>query len=343
MNEFEFNPKDSLLKEQLAESGLEMTITFAGAGALYSIGSSLFGGIMGSSQAKERNAQAEGAYRLQKLQAELNAGVENAQRTAQFKIQQAEYQTNRVYEQAIAERQWGYNSSLKDFEYLNALKQYGKSVENVGEQLTYNDIAALEAAEGEQIKLNEVLDADAFNRQDSMIANLQAAGSAQMGQAGKVRGKVYQSAIAALGRNAAIMDASLSSSVEQSNRTFRQIALAERAANIRAKASMMIQPDRGPDLLKPMQTPERFMPAPVPVAPAAVQRPVMEDTFSPLLEGITGAATTAMSFDWSKFGRIGGNKEDVWAGGKGGAPKPKVDYGTELWKQSGNLLSNTMG
>lgn len=340
MNEFEFNPKDSLLKEQLAESGLEMTITWAGAGALYSIGSSLFGGVMGSSQAAERNNQASRAYELQKLQAELNAGVENAQNAAQFKITQAEYQTNRVYEQAIADLKWGYDNSLKDFEYLNALKQYGKSVENVGEQLTYNDIAALEAAEGEQAKLNEIFDSVALQSQDAMVDRVMAAGAAQMGQAGRSKAKTYQSAIAALGRNAAIMDASLSSSVEQSNRRFRQIALAERAANIRAKASMMIQPERGPNLLKPMQTPERFFMQPTKVMPSAVQQPVMENTFNPLLEGFTGAATTAMSFDWSKFGKIGGN-QSAWAG-KGGAPKPKVDYGTELWKQSGNLLSNTM-
>lgn len=306
MHDFEFNPKESFLKEHLAESGLEMTITAAGAGVLFDIGSSLIGGIMGSNRAKEANEQAERDYRMNKLQAELDASVQNAANKTSFGIQQLNYQTNRKYEYANALRQWQYNQSIQDFEYLQAYKQYGKSVENASDQLTYNNIAQEEARLAEQSALNEVYDEYAFQRQGALVDKLQAEGKAALGQAGNSRNKAMQSTIASLGRNAAIMDASLSSSVEQTQRNLRQIAFGKYAADLQANASMMIAPERGPSTMRPMATPEMQFMAPVPVAPAAVQRPTRQSTAAPLISGIAGAAKSAVGFDWKKFNKIGG-------------------------------------
>lgn len=302
---FELNKNFNLLDEQLAESGLEMNITAAGAGVLFDIGSSLIGGIMGSNQAKEANEQAVRDYRMNTLQAELDASVQNESNNTAFGIQQLNYQVNRKYEYANALRQWQYNENIRDFEYLQAYKQFGKSVENTADQLTYNNIAQEEARLAEQAALNEVYDEYAFQRQGALVDKLQAEGKAALGQAGNSRNKAMQSTIASLGRNAAIMDASLSSSVEQTQRNLRQIAFSKYAADLQANASMMIEPERGPGTMRPMATPEMQFMSPVPVAPAAVQRPTMQSTVTPLVSGITGAAKSAATFNWSKFNKIG--------------------------------------
>ena len=155
------------------------------------------------------------------------------------------------------------------------MKQYGKSVENTDNQLAYNSIAAVRAYEGEQQALNDIYTEDAFSRQGLLVDQLQNEGRASLGQAGNTRGKALQSSIAALGRNSAIMDASLSSSVEQSQRNLNQIGLQRYAADLNAKASMMIRPERPPEVLKPIQAPERIFIEPMKAIPGAVQAPYM--------------------------------------------------------------------
>ena len=92
---FELNKNYNLLDEQLAESGLEMNISAAGAGFLFDVGTKLFEGIMGHNQAQEANEQAQHAYEMNKLQAELDASVQNEANRTAFGIQQLNYQTNR--------------------------------------------------------------------------------------------------------------------------------------------------------------------------------------------------------------------------------------------------------
>lgn len=318
MHNFEFNPKERYLDQQLKESGLEMTITAAGAGALFDIGSSLVGGILGFTQANAANAQAESDYRVQKLKAELDAEVQNKMNQAQFTVNKLNYEQTRRYEYANALRQWQYNQSIQDFEYLSAVKEYGKSVTNTANQLTYNNIAEQEAVAAEQAALNEIYDSYAFEQQGSLVDQLKAQGKAALGQAGNVRQKTLQSAIADSGRNSAIMDANLSSAVVQSQRNLRSIGFQKYQADLAANANMMIQPQKGPALAKPMETPEALFMAPIPVNAQAVARPVMQNAFAPLLGGITGAAKTAVGFDWSKFSTIGGKQATAFIDKKSG-------------------------
>jgi len=307
MNDFEFNPKGpDLLDQQLAESGLEMSISWAGAGLLFNVGSSLAQGFMGSSAAQKANDQAQKDYEAQKLQAHNAALIQNAYQEVSFGIEKLNYQVNRQYEYANALRSWQYNESIRDFEYLQAIKEYGKSVENTADQLTYNSVAELEAREAEQAALNEIYKEDAFNRQGALVDRLQSEGQAALLQSGNSSKKALQSTIASLGRNAAIMDASLSSSVEQSQRNMRSISMAKYGADLQAKASMMIKPEAMPGMTKPTITPERMFAAPMPISAAPVAKPVMQSTTAPIIGGIMGASKAAMSFDYSKFNQIGG-------------------------------------
>jgi len=237
MFDTEFNPKGwSLLDEQLAESGLEMNIVI-GAGAVASVIGTGISAIFGSNQADKANRKAEKAYKEQMEAAEDAADATNAYNKEAFKVDIANYQRQREYEYDTALRNWRYQTEIQDYQYLSAIKQYGKSVENTESRLAYNDIAAQQAYEAEQSALNELYTEDAFNRQGMLVDQLQNEGRAALGQSGNSRGKALQSTIASLGRNAAIMDASLSSSVEQSQRNLRQIGMQRYAADMSAKAS----------------------------------------------------------------------------------------------------------
>ncbi len=99
----------------------------------------------------------------------------------------------------------------------------------------------MDAYAAEQAALNEIMAEDAFNQQGALVDRLQQEGQASMGQAGVSRQKAIQSRIAAAGRNSAIADASLKSSVEQSRRNMRQIAIQRYGADLQAKANLMIR------------------------------------------------------------------------------------------------------
>jgi hypothetical protein len=212
-----------------------------------------------------------------------------------FEVDKQNYANTRAFEAETLARQWQYQTELQDFSYLSAVEQYGKSVSNRNDRLTYNSIAAMQAYESEQSALNDLFTEDSFSRQGMLVDQLQNEGKAALGQAGNSRTKALQSSIAALGRNAAIMDASLSSSVEQSQRNMQQIGLQRYAADLQANASMMIEPKKAPDIPLPMQAPKRIFIEPMEVLPQAIQAPVRQSTFAPIMSGfIQGAGQIGM-------------------------------------------------
>ena len=289
------NKNYDLLGEQLAESGLEMNIAPAIAGALIGGATSIVGGLFGAKQASDSNKAAEDAYEKQVEAAEEAAKKINKYNKKVHKVDIQNYQNNRAFELETLTRKWRYDNEIKDYQFLQAVKQYGKSVENTNDRLTYNSIAAMQASEAENNALNDLRVEDAFSRQGMLVDQLQNTGKAALGQAGNSRTKALQSSIAALGRNSAIMDASLSSSVEQTQRNLQQIGMQRYAADLQAKASMMIEPQQLPDIPLPMQAPERIFIKPMEVLPQAIQAPVRQSTFAPIMSGlISGAGQIGM-------------------------------------------------
>jgi len=261
---------------------------------------SLIGGIFGASEADKQNQAAQANYEEQKRAAQAAADVQNEYNKRAFEVEKQNYYNFRQYEWDTAVRSWQYNQSIQDFNYLQAIKQFGKSVENTRDQLTYNNIAMQQAYEGEQVALNEIMNETVFAGQGALVDQLQAEGQAALRQAGGSRAKGLQSTIASMGRNAAIMDASLSSSVEQMRRNVRDINLRKYGSDISAQASMMIQPEAAPDLMQPTPAPERIFIEPMKVMPGMVSAPVQQSVFAPLISGIGSAAASVASVDWSK-------------------------------------------
>ena len=286
-----FNPKtNNLLDEQLAVSGLEMNIVgaiFAGVSAVASIA----GGISASNQAKKNNARAEKNAADQRAAAKEQADRTNEHNRKVFAADKANYYSNRAYEWETSLRNYKYNQAIQDYQYNQTVSQYQSSVENTQQQLVYNSMAAMEARESEQASLNEILTEDAFQRESLLVEQLQKQGQAALMQAGKSRAKAIQSANAQVGRDRAVMRASLNSARMQSERNMRDIALGKFIDDQNVMSSMMIRPERLPDLPAPIQAPERIFVAPIEATEAFVPAPLQQSTFAPLVQGIASAGS----------------------------------------------------
>ena len=286
-----FNPKtNNLLDEQLAVSGLEMNIVgaiFAGVSAVASIA----GGISASNQAKKNNARAEKNAADQRAAAKEQADRTNEYNRKVFAADKANYYSNRAYEWETSLRNYKYNQAIQDYQYNQTVSQYQSSVENAQQQLVYNSMAAMEARESEQASLNEILTEDAFQRESLLVEQLQKQGQAALMQAGKSRAKAIQSANAQVGRDRAVMRASLNSARMQSERNMRDIALGKFIDDQNVMSSMMIRPERLPDLPAPIQAPERIFVAPIEATEAFVPAPLQQSTFAPLVQGIASAGS----------------------------------------------------
>jgi len=299
---FELNKNFNLLEEQLAESGLEMSIepvtaTLIGAGL--SAGSSILGGIFGSSQADKANKDAKKAQKKQEKAAQKAADNANKYNARAFEVEKANYFNNRRFQREIELDSWRYQQEIQDIQYQQVVKQYAKSVENTENQLVFNSLAAIDAYKAEQSALNDIFTESAFERQGSLVDRLQQEGTAALGQAGNSRNKALQSVIAGVGRNSAINDASLVSSVEQSQRNMRQIALQKYGADLAARAEMMIRPEAIPDIPQPKQAPERIFIEPMEVTPTYIPPAVQQSTVAPIVSGVTGAVGAFSNINWA--------------------------------------------
>ena len=337
MFDFEFNPKGhSLLDDQLAESGLEMNIFGVIAGV-----AGLVGGIAASQNAQSQNEQAEANADAQRQAAQKSAAAQNEYNRKVFEAEKQNYYNFRKYEYDTAVRSWQYNQSLQDFQYLQAVNQYSTSIENTRNQLTYNNIAAIQARESEQAALNEIMSEDAFTREGLLIDQLKAEGRASLGQAGRSRTKALQSTIAELGRNTAVMDASLSSSVEQMQRNMRDIGLRKYGADEQARAAMMIRPETLPDIPAPTMAPERIFVEPLEVQAQYVPEPTRQSTLAPIFGGISSAAGSLASVNWGGNPSVPPPTNNPYAGTTPASYFTNPSYGSAVSNSFSGAFTNS--
>jgi len=264
----------------------------AGAAVISTI-SGIAGGISGSGAANQANRKAAANARLQQIQAEGAAQVTNAYNKLVHFADQENYKRQRQYEFETAVRNWNYQTEIQDFQYLQAAKQFQGSVEATQEQLTYNSVAQRQAVESEQAAFNEIMAQDAFQREGMLIEQLQNEGKAAMMQAGGSRTKAIQSTVAEVGRNSAILRASLMSAGVQSQRNLRDIAMSRYADDIKARNAMMIAPERLPDIPKPTMAPERIFVEPMAATAGYIPGPANQSAAAPLFAGFAQAAGAA--------------------------------------------------
>jgi hypothetical protein len=291
------NKNFNLLNEQLAESGLEMSILGAIAGAV-SAGASIFGGISASSEAGKANAAAEKAYEEQQELAEEAAKRQNEYNKKAFEAEKENYYAQREFQYETAVKDWQYRNTIQDYNYLQSVRGYAKSVDNYSDQLGFNRIAAQQAYESEQAVLNDFLTGQAFDKEGQLIESLQAQGTAQTGQAGRIRNKAVQASLAEYGRNMAIMKESLSSTVAQTQRNLKDISIRKYGADLSAKAQLAIKPEALPYAPAPEMGPERIFVEPMKAVPGFTAPPVQQSTTAPLISSFGAAAGTLASINW---------------------------------------------
>ena len=269
------------------------------------LGLGVASGIANSNQAASYNAQSQQIYKEQKEAAERTARRTNEYNKKVFETDKQNYQNTRAYEWETAVKNWQYNQEMRDFDYLQQVKQYAGSVENTRQQLVYNSVASMRAQESEQASLNEIMNQMAFQGESNLIDNLQEQGQVALMQAGKSRAKAVQTTVGELGRNAAIMKASLTSAGQQSVRNLQDIAMSKRADDMKAMAAMMIRPERLPDIPQPIQAPERIFVEPFEVTADYIAPPIQQSTFAPLISGISSGFSSGISAAGLKKGGFG--------------------------------------
>jgi hypothetical protein len=230
------------------------------------VGSSIIGGI-GSSQADAAARRAQDAqnkynkqvwsFNKQKVNLDydqavkiFNSGVRNEETLAAFKDK-----TNLD--------DYLYKLKIQDFEYQTQMRQYRKSEELYGQQLTFNALAQQAANEAEYRRLQDATNEIAYQNQDIVIKALDTEGiTAVKGQQGRSAEKAEQVQLAALGRNQAILFDSLISARGETEAALKKIAADKYGADLSAQAARMLQPERTPAIPKPLKTPRAEMVAP---------------------------------------------------------------------------------
>ena len=286
-----FNPKENLLDQQLAVSGLEMSVVIDPFTAV-SAGAAIVGGIMGSRSASRQNRANRRAARKQRKIAKKQAKITNKYNRASYKAEKKDYYAARQFQYEMAVKQFQYDTAVQDFRYLQDVKAYGKSVENYGQQLVYNNIAYQSAKDSQMAAYNETLDGAAYEKQDMLVSQLQSAGNASMLQAGASRGKAMQAVAAQQGRDLAVLRASLVSSEKELQRSMMDIALEKYGADMQAKAELMIRPEALPALIEPEMGPERTFVRPAKVLPGAVPPAIRQSTIMPLIGAVSSVANS---------------------------------------------------
>lgn len=298
------NKNYSLLDEQLAESGLEMSLDPFTA---ISAGASIIGGIFGASQQSSANSKAEAAARKQQKLLEEQAEINNEYRQATFNAEKKDYFAQREFQFETANRQFQYDNSIVDYRYLQDVRMYGKSVETTNDQLAYNSIASQQAYESTQSQFQELLQGQAFAKQNLYVESLENQGKAAVQQAGRGNLKGQQVTLAQQGMDLSVLREELKSGERQVGRQMRDIGIQKYAADSNAFANMMIEPSRGPRSLSPVMGPERTFIEPPEELPGAVPPPAYSSPMGPLIGGISSAAGSLAAINWggNKANRIG--------------------------------------
>jgi len=305
-----------------------MAFPFAAIGlglSAISTGAGIFGASQADSAAKKAaEAQYKYSTKAWKMgKRRLNADYRHSKKGVDISRQNEE--TLGAWKDSTNLQDWQYQLKIQDFEYATQMRQYAKSEQLYGQQLSYNNLASQAAREAEMRRLEDSTNEIAFQNQDIVIKAMEAEGAAAVkGQQGRSAGKADQAVLASLGRNQAILAESLLSARGETQAALKKIAADKFGADIAAEAARMLMPERLPRPPKPLTTPRavfqdprkprRFDYGPKPImgaVPTSMPGAVMEG-LSSLAGGIAGFANASKSpnvqfpktptYDGLKFG-----------------------------------------
>ena len=267
----------------------------AGIGAATSI----IGGIFGASEANKQNQRASANQAEQQKLLNEQAKLQNKYNEEKLKVDKENYRKQADYNFETAIKKWQYDMTLRTLQEKVDAQKFLMNVENSQKQLTFNRIGENQAKSREQLALNDAFAEDSFARQDLLVAQLQAQGKARLGQAGGSMAKRMQSTDAQIGRDLAVLDASITGEINQSNLNMFDITLGRYAADARVDAARMLMPERLPDIPAPTRPPEPTWLEPMKILAGMAAPAAQQSTMMPLIQGFGSAASSLASIDWS--------------------------------------------
>ena len=266
--------------------------------AVISAAASIGQGIFGAKKASDQNKRAQAAKDQQQQLLNKQAKLQNDYNKEKFEADKENYQKIAEYNFQTAVKKWQYDMTIRALQEKSDAQQYLMNVENSQKQLTFNEIADQQGKSREQLILNDARAEDAFERQDLLVAQLQAQGKARLGQAGRSMAKRVQSSEAQIGRDLAVLDASLTGEVKASNLRMFDISMGKFAADARVEAARMLRPSRLPDIPAPTKPPEPTWVEPMQIIPGMAKPAATQSVAMPLIQGFSSAASSLASVDW---------------------------------------------
>lgn len=150
-----FNPKENLLDQQLAESGLEMKNFLADL---------VTGGGYSRNKTAKRNEDKARDHQeeIAELTNEHNDKLDAADKENYYMMRDFTHESNL--------RNWQRSAEIQDYQYLSQLKQYQKSHAIGNEQLGLNAEAEIQGIEAEQAQIEEAFIQQQFQHEASMAS-----------------------------------------------------------------------------------------------------------------------------------------------------------------------------
>jgi hypothetical protein len=272
---------------------------FAAIGAVASIG----GGIAGAVGASNANSRSRSNEKKQQKLLNKQAKLQNEYNDRKVKNQQENYRKQADYNFETALENWRYKTEVRAIQEKVDAQKYLLNVQNSNNQLTFNALAEQQGLSREQLAQQDARNEYAFNRQDLLVAQLESQGKASLGQAGRSRSKSIQSNLAQIGRDIAVMDASLTGEIKQSNLNMFDVRSGRYAADARVEAARMLRPQRLPDIPAPTKPPEPTWLEPMKILPGMAAPAEQQSVFAPLISGIGSAASSLATIDWNTGGK----------------------------------------
>ena len=233
--------------------------------------------------------------------------------TEQAKIKAANEQTRANFADATNAQQYHYNLQIRNARQESNLKQYAKSEEVFGSQISLNAVEAEAAKHNEMRALQEAHSEAAFEADDAYLENLSREGTLRSrGIKGRSIGKATQATLADYGRQMSLISESLSSAGRNTRAVLKEIQRSRFSADLAAYAQKMLEPGVEPMPIIPYATPVAQYQLPRALTEADFgAKPVMGATYNPNAASaavwgstISGIAGQAMGhLDWKAIGK----------------------------------------
>ena len=261
-------------------------------------GIGLFGSMKASSNAKKAaKAQNEAVARQYGYDLDLWAmnkdklKADHAYLIESIKMKQRNEAALGEYRAKVAQQEYGYNLSIRNYQQESLEKQYAKSEQTYHRQISLNEQSAQMAAEQEGQKLFELRQSVAFEAEDLAIQAIETQGELMAkGQSGRSLIKDRVNIHAQKGRARARLAETVMSGAKNMHSALREIALDKSSANLSASSARM---------LKPGVLPIPPAPLPAPVPEWQLPRDLEEFDFGP--EPVMGAKASVSAAGGQAF------------------------------------------